>query len=92
MLGGLREVPLRLPGARRNKVSEAGPAVASGHEYQAAPQLTAWKQVDLGELIEGIFVSPAAKPWFLELVRKVLRRYGLALPVRQFDLAAEPLF
>jgi hypothetical protein len=48
--------------------------------------------VDLSALIENIFVSPTAKPWFSELVRKVLRTYGLAVPVQQSDLAAQPLF
>jgi hypothetical protein len=75
-----------------HRVAQAGPAVASGQEYQPAPEATIWKHVDLGGLAENIFVSPAAKPWFLELVTKVLVRYGLNAPVRQSDLAAEPLF
>jgi hypothetical protein len=72
--------------------AEAGPAVASGHEYRPAPEPTIWKHVDLASLTENVFVSPAAQPWFPELVRKVLGRYELEVPVRQSDLAAEPLF
>ncbi len=30
--------------------------------------------------------------WFLELLKKALARYGLKVPVRQSDLAADPLY
>jgi hypothetical protein len=60
---------------------------------ERAPGENVWKPVDLTALVERIFVSPTAKPWFLELVKRVLKTYGLAsLPVQQSDLAAEPLF
>lgn len=73
-------------------VSSAGPEVASGAKYQSAPQSVVWKQVDLGALIENVYVSPDAGPWFQALVRKVLKTYGSNLPVERSDLAAEPLF
>ena len=73
-------------------VGSAGPAVASGIEYKPAPREGVWKQVDLTALIERVFVSPTAKPWFLELVKKVLLTYRVDVPVHQSDLAAEPLF
>jgi hypothetical protein len=85
------ERELRAVWSAIHKVAEAGPAVASGHEYQPARESTVWKPVNFAELAENIFVSPAAKPWFLELVKKVLRRYKVDVPVRQSDLAAEPL-
>jgi hypothetical protein len=85
------ERELRAVWSAIHRVSEAGPAVASGHEYQPAPESTVWKPVNLGELAENIFVSPTAKPWFLELVKKVLHRYGVDVAVRQSDLAADPL-
>jgi hypothetical protein len=75
-----------------DRVAEAGPAVASGHEYHPAAEKTVWKQVDLVALTQNIFVSPTAKSWFSEMVKKVLRTYNLEVPVRQSDLAAEPLF
>jgi hypothetical protein len=86
------ERELRAVWSKLDRVSEAGPAVASGYEYQPAPETGIWKQVDLAALTENIFVSPTAKPWFLHLVRAVLRRYSLDITVRQSDLAAEPLF
>lgn len=85
------ERELRAVWSAMHKVAEAGPAVASGHEYQPAPESAVWKSVNLGELAENIFVSPTAKPWFLELVKKVLLRYAVNVLVRQSDLAAEPL-
>jgi hypothetical protein len=86
------ERELRAVWSALHRLSEAGPAVASGHQYQSAPETGVWKHVDLEGLAENIFVSPTAKPWFLELVKKVLRRYDVGVPVHQSDLAAEPLF
>jgi hypothetical protein len=51
-----------------------------------------WQKVDLQALIESVYVSPGGERWFLELVKKVLRRYGKKLEVRQSDLASEPLY
>jgi hypothetical protein len=73
-------------------VSSASPEVAAGLRYQPAPQSVVWKRVDLGSLVEKIFVSPTAGVWFLALLKKVLQTYGLNLPVERSDLAAEPLF
>ncbi len=86
------ERELRAVWSALHRAAEAGPAVASGYEYQPAPEKNVWKQVDLVALTENIFVSPTAKPWFAELVKKVLRTYNLEVPVRQSDLAAEPLY
>jgi hypothetical protein len=85
------ERELRAVWSALHKVAEAGPAVASGHEYQPAPYPVVWKKVDLEALTESIFVSPTANPWFRDLVERVLRRYDVDAPVRQSDLAAEPL-
>ncbi|HKI00147.1 MAG TPA: hypothetical protein VE957_00025 [Terriglobales bacterium] len=73
-------------------VSLAGPEVGAGLKSQPAPQEVVWKQVNLGALIESVFVSPSAGLWFSALVRKVLRTYSVRLPVQRSDLAAEPLF
>ena len=51
-----------------------------------------FKKVDLHRLIESVYVSAESKPWFIELVKKVLRRYETNVPVRKSDLASEPLF
>jgi hypothetical protein len=72
-------------------VSSAGPAVASGLEYRPAPQEVVWKRVDLAQLVETVYVSPTCGRWFPALVERVLKRYGLRLPLRRSDLDAEPL-
>ncbi len=51
-----------------------------------------WKHVRLQSMIESVYVSAESKPWFAKLVTKVLRRYETDVPVRQSDLASEPLF
>lgn len=86
------ERELRAVWSNMASVSSARPAVAAGLEYEPAPQECVWKDVDLGALIETVFVSPAAKPWFLELLKKVLKRYDLSVPVHQSELAADPLY
>jgi hypothetical protein len=73
-------------------VSSAGPEVAAGLKHQSAPQGVVWKRVDLGALVENVFVSPTAGSWFGALVNRVLQTYGLSSPVQRSDLAAEPLF
>jgi hypothetical protein len=37
--------------------------------------------IDLEKLIEGVYVSPAAPPWVLEVVRKEVQIHGLSMPV-----------
>jgi hypothetical protein len=85
------ERELRAVWSKIHMIADAGPAVASGYEYQAAPEEAIWKLVDLGTMAETVFVSPTAKPWFLELLRNILDRYDVKVPIRQSNLAAEPI-
>jgi hypothetical protein len=48
--------------------------------------------VDLERLIDAVYVSPDAQPWFAELVEAVVHRYDLTCPVQQSDLAKDPVF
>lgn len=48
--------------------------------------------VELGELIEKIYVSPTAEDWFKELVESVVNRYDLRKKVCKSDLARDPLY
>jgi hypothetical protein len=48
--------------------------------------------VDLDELIEAIYVSPAAPTWFASLVRSVVSRYGCVAPVHQSTMSGEPIY
>lgn len=49
-------------------------------------------EVDLPALIESVYVSPMAAPWFGDLVKAMTTRCGFAFPVSQSMLAAEPLY
>jgi hypothetical protein len=46
--------------------------------------------VDLERLLGRVVVSPAAEPWFTELVRSVTTRYGVEIPVEESELARDP--
>lgn len=48
--------------------------------------------VDLGQLIEAVYIAPDAPPWFLELVASVKGRYGAPGELIQSKLDADPLF
>jgi hypothetical protein len=49
-------------------------------------------EVDLSTLIERVYVSPTAAPWFGNLVGAMTKRCGCEFPVGQSALAAAPLF
>ncbi len=47
---------------------------------------------DLGVLIERVHIAPKAAPWFADLVRSVIQRYGCSAPVSQSSLTADPVY
>ena len=49
-------------------------------------------KVELKDLIENVYVSPAAPSWFFEVVAGVAQRYGYDFEVKQSNLAREPVF
>ena len=49
-------------------------------------------EVDLSSLIERVYVTPTAAPWFSNLVGAMTARCGYAFPVDQSILAAAPLY
>lgn len=48
--------------------------------------------VSLDNLVERVYVSPKARPWFAEVVRDVVSRYGRNWPVDHSSLDCEPIF
>ena len=48
--------------------------------------------VNLSVLLEGVYVAPACGAWLHELVTKVLKRYGLSVPVTHSALDAKPIY
>lgn len=51
-----------------------------------------WKQVNLLDLIDCIYVAPSSPFWFKELVEQIVTRYSLKKQVLQSELDREPLF
>lgn len=70
------------------------------HEREVRALIRDFKCRDLGKvvpcalevLIEEVFVSPKAPPWFVRLVNDVNERYGLTVKVSQSELVEEPFF
>lgn len=56
------------------------------------PERGLYVPVDLGQLVVEARIDPASGPWFIDLVASVLKHYGLSIPLRQSDLAGEPVF
>ena len=48
--------------------------------------------ISVPDLIKSLYVSPTAPAWFGELVEKVLRRYGIQVPIERSDLSVRPTY
>ena len=48
--------------------------------------------IDLEKLIENIYVSPTSQPWFYEVVKNIVEKYGLKKDVLQSTLNEEPFY
>lgn len=46
--------------------------------------------INLMELIETIFISPKSKGWFLDLVKSMLEKYDLKIPVKKSIFSEKP--
>lgn len=70
------------------------PIKDDGLDYTAEPfEFGDYVQLDLSTLIENIYVAPNAPKWVAELLRNVLKRYGLEdKPVIQSALLDKPVF
>ena len=51
-----------------------------------------WKDLDLKDLLETVYVSPDAPGWFAELVKRVMDRYGLDVQLTQSSLGDDPIY
>lgn len=49
-------------------------------------------KIDLETLIEKIYVAPNSKQWIIELLKKIVNRYKLDIPVEQSKLYENPLY
>lgn len=48
--------------------------------------------VDLGQLVDRIFISPESPDWFLDVVKGLAETYNLTTPIERSELSASPLF
>jgi hypothetical protein len=67
-------------------------ANGNGGDRRQQREEGAWLPVDLNTLVDRIFIAPDAEPWYVDLVERVARRYGLSKPVKQSVLAEEPVY
>lgn len=51
-----------------------------------------YEAVDLGQLVDGIFISPDAPDWFLDVVKGLAATYDLTTPIERSELSASALF
>lgn len=54
------------------------------------PELGQWRRIELGKLVDRIVISPQSPAWFLDLVKAVVARYGLQIPVEPSALDRKP--
>lgn len=64
-------------------------ALLRDHECQAHGKIV---PCNLEILIEEIFVSPKAPPWFIHLINDVNEKYGVTVKVSPSELIEEPFF
>jgi len=48
--------------------------------------------IEIKQLIEAVYVSPTAPPWFFDLVEAVVNRYKCGFNAKQSDMARTPIF
>ena len=46
--------------------------------------------IDIEKLLRSIVIAPNAPEWFVDLIKDVVKRYGLKTPVRKSKLAFSP--
>lgn len=50
-----------------------------------------YPEIDVPALVESVHVHPLAEPWFVDLVRRLVARFGFEIPVHRSELAEKPL-
>ena len=47
---------------------------------------------DLNELVESVVVSPFAPPWFLQVVKETVSRFGYGFHVKESEISEVPFY
>lgn len=72
--------------------------VDARHDIDGAIPREAWPEtgeyvpVELGELVAALHVSPSSPAWFVDVVRAVASRFGLAAAIVQSQLDGTPIY
>ena len=63
------------------------------HHYQGLEEPVGLNiTVPISDLIDAIYISPMAPQWFVEIVKDVSEKYGLAKPILQSQMSAKPFY
>ncbi len=76
----------------RALISESPKTLEKVDYLKRNPDVGRHVPVDLGDLIETVYVSPDCAPWFFQLVRDVSSRYDLTKPVIQSSINGTPFY
>jgi hypothetical protein len=88
----LRIIIYRAPNFPEGTILEL-PNDLSKEDYpEDLPKGGVWVKLDLGSLIENIYVAPSSQKWFHDLVEKVVIKYRLQMPVIQSFLDSSPIY
>ena len=68
------------------------PSEGTPIDYDRPAVSGVWKELELKDLLETVYVSPGAPGWFAELVRSVMDRYGLDVRLTQSSLDDDPVY
>ena len=55
------------------------------------PKLSFNAKCDLNKLINEIYVSPSASSWFFNIVKEIVKKYEVTVPIKQSELSKDPL-
>jgi len=64
-------------------------AIITDHRHGETGKLV---PCDMETLIEGLYVSPEAPSWFMNLVNDVNKRFGIAIQVSKSEFNEQPFF
>jgi hypothetical protein len=56
------------------------------------PEVGIWVDVNLAELIDGVYVAPASPKWFKETVEQTIQKFGFNFPIIQSSLDDSPVW
>ncbi len=62
------------------------PTPIPSNPVTTSPRLGDWVSIPLDKLVQKVYVCPTAEPWFVDIVKMTVARYGFAFPVEASTL------